>query len=720
MQQDDVKSQVEVKAAPKSGVKDPLIGILLHDRHRVLERVGAGGYGAVYKAEDSTLNRKVAIKLLNGEQSKDRTAAERFRREALAAGSLQHPNIAVVHDWQYADDGTPYLVMEYVQGKSLHALIEATGPMIQDAAVDLFLQLTDGLSVAHQHGIIHRDLKPSNIIIADATRGQKMAKVLDFGIAKISGENQQPATLTGTGDVLGTVGYMSPEQCMGHTVDQRSDIYSFGCIMYETLVGRAPFVASSALACVAKQLNEDPPPFAQTAPDAQLSRQLEAIVMKCLRKDPERRFQSMQELQQALSKAKMVGLNSWADQLQSANLPWFYSNAAQAVIGGVGLTAVLAITFFILHQPPKKPPVVATTAPADVAKIKPPEPQPVTKPVVAPVAPTDTKPAPKPAPKPEESSVKPAKPAKESAEKPVTEERPQLTEQQVASVILDERMAKQFYANANLRRQANDYIKKAVAIRQLQGASPALIQEILMLVEQAGADNDLPTMQWAVDLGDKLLADAHVPATDPMHADLNTARGWTALQHNDYSSAASSFRKAIDGHKRSGNTAACAGDYAGLRRVLMNQSRYADAIKLAQEDESFEAGTAGDAAAHQDAAWCYLAQSQFHQASDEYQKASQLFYGLRDWSGYAKAIGGLAQTKLSEGDLRTAAKLFKQEADIWDRVRNSTARAAAEGKARQAESQIQRNERESKRATPRLQLPRPTYVPRSNFDFDPQ
>jgi serine/threonine protein kinase len=721
MQQDDVKSQVELKSPPVTGGQDHMIGSLLHDRYRVLERVGAGGFGAVYKADDTTLNRKVAIKLLNGEQSKDRIAAERFRREALAAGSLAHPNIAVVHDWQHAPDGTPYLVMEFVPGKSLHALVDANGPMNQDAAMDLFLQLTDGLGLAHQHGIIHRDLKPSNVIIADSTRAQKVAKLLDFGIAKISGENQQPATLTGTGEVLGTVGYMSPEQCWGNAVDQRTDIYSLGCIMYETLTGRPPFVASTALACVAKQLNEDPPTFAQSAPDVQISKQLESIVMKCLRKDPDRRFQSMQELQQALSKAKMIGLTSWGQQLQNNSLPWLYSNTGMAVLGGVGLVVVLAITFVLLHQQPTSPPVVEPASPPAVAKIKPPEPQPSMKPAAVPTAPT----AIKPASKPEESSVKHEKPTKESTHEPApepnAEEKPSLTNQQIASVIQDERMAKDFYRNSNLRRQANDFIKKAVAIRQIQGASPPLIQEIVFLVEQAGADNDLPTMQWAVDVGDKLLADAHVAATDPMHADLHTARGWTFLQHGDFASAASAFRKAIDGHKRSGKTAACAADYAGLRRVFMDQAKYADAIKNAEEDESFESGTAGDAAARVDAAWCYLAMNQYQKASDEYQKASELFYSLREWSGYAQAIEGLAQTKQNEGDLRTAAKLFKQAADLWDRVRNSAARAAAENKARQAESAIAKSDREVKKTTTRPQLPRPTWTPpRNSFDFEPQ
>ena len=248
--------------------------------YRIVEKIGAGGMGEVYLAEDTTLKRQVALKFLPLHLCQDNDCRERFKREAQAAAKLNHPNIVTIHevgDYQ----GRPYFVMELVEGKSLRDLLKGK-PLSLTEVVDLAIQICEGLGKAHESGVIHRDVKPSNIVIDSEDR----PKLLDFGLAAIKGTEQ----LTKTGSTLGTVGYMSPEQIQGKEVDQRSDLFSLGVMLYEMTTGRAPFKGDTEAATLNSVLNDTPEPLSRFK--SGVSEDLQRIVAKLLEKDPALRYQS--------------------------------------------------------------------------------------------------------------------------------------------------------------------------------------------------------------------------------------------------------------------------------------------------------------------------------------------------------------------------------------------------------------------------------------------
>ncbi|MBA3569629.1 MAG: protein kinase [Pyrinomonadaceae bacterium] len=263
--------------------------------YRIIKRLGAGGMGEVYLAEDTILDRKVAIKFLPSESSSDVNADRRLLREAKAAATLDHPNICAIHEVG-EDGGRSFIVMQYVEGETLDCKIK-TNTIHVSEALTIAVQIADAISESHTRGIIHRDIKPQNIMIT--ARGQ--AKVMDFGLAKevrgprqLKSEAETVSLLTGPGMLLGTVPYMSPEQVRGEGVDARSDIFSFGALLYEMFSGRTPFAAESAAGTISAILTREPPPLARYATD--VPTELERIVRKCLEKDPERRYQTMRDL----------------------------------------------------------------------------------------------------------------------------------------------------------------------------------------------------------------------------------------------------------------------------------------------------------------------------------------------------------------------------------------------------------------------------------------
>lgn len=284
--------------------RDSLCGTMWDERYHIVERLGAGGWGAVYKAIDQTLNRKVAIKLLHPSMGIDTEGIARFRREATAVGALQHPNIVVVFDWNASPNGQPYIVMELLEGRPLSDILSENGALKATEAIKILMALTDALAAAHKQGIIHRDLKPSNIVVVKNRDGDLIPKIVDFGLAKVMNlEGVDEKSLTATGQLVGTVYYLSPEQCRGMPTDERSDIYALGCVMYEMLTGRRAFEAPDMFTCIHKHFNDYPPAFAEIAPHIFIPRGLEAledIVFQALHKKPERRFQSMEELHDAL------------------------------------------------------------------------------------------------------------------------------------------------------------------------------------------------------------------------------------------------------------------------------------------------------------------------------------------------------------------------------------------------------------------------------------
>src|SRR6266704_95019 len=269
-------------------------------RYEIRSQIGAGGMGEVYRARDDKLNRDVAIKVLPATLSQNADRLRRFEQEAQAAGALNHPNILAVHDVG-THDGAPYVVSELLEGESLKERI-GDGPLAQRQTIDYALQIAHGLAAAHGKGIIHRDLKPDNLFITKDGR----VKILDFGIAKLT---QADATRsqtdiptrrvdTGPGVVMGTIGYMSPEQVRGQAVDHRSDIFSFGAILYEMLSGRRAFHGESVADTMSAILKEDPQDLSDT--NQNISPGLERLMNHCLEKNPEARFHSARDLGFAL------------------------------------------------------------------------------------------------------------------------------------------------------------------------------------------------------------------------------------------------------------------------------------------------------------------------------------------------------------------------------------------------------------------------------------
>ena len=273
----------------------PLVGQVIGDRYRVVELIGRGGMGAVYRAEHVHMKKPVAIKVLHRALTSQFEIVARFEREAISAGRIQHPRIAAASDFGRLEDGSFYLVLEYVQGTSLGELLLG-GALPQDRATRIARQLSDGLSAAHSDGIVHRDLKPENVMLVQRPGEPEFVKILDFGIAKVLvDEDHDDAgkgpVLTRLGTVFGTPQYMAPEQAAGEAVDQRADLYTVGIMLYEMLVGYSPFRDEDIGTVLAMQMKTEPPPL----PDW-VDPELSAIVIQQLEKDPARRIQTAEEL----------------------------------------------------------------------------------------------------------------------------------------------------------------------------------------------------------------------------------------------------------------------------------------------------------------------------------------------------------------------------------------------------------------------------------------
>jgi beta-lactam-binding protein with PASTA domain/tRNA A-37 threonylcarbamoyl transferase component Bud32 len=265
-------------------VSDTLINTLFDGRYRIVRKLGTGGMANVYLAEDEVLGRRVAIKILNDRHAGDDQFVERFRREAKNAASLSHPNIVSIYDRGEAE-GTYYIAMEYLDGRSLKELIVARGPAPIPLAIDYGRQILAAIRFAHRHGIVHRDIKPHNVLVDAEGR----LKVTDFGIAR-AGVSQ----MTEAGSIIGTAQYLSPEQAKGAPVDQTSDLYSVGVVLYELLTGVVPFSGETPVEIAMKHLSAVPPPPSAKRKD--VPRDLDLVVMRALAKDPAERYQSAEEM----------------------------------------------------------------------------------------------------------------------------------------------------------------------------------------------------------------------------------------------------------------------------------------------------------------------------------------------------------------------------------------------------------------------------------------
>jgi DNA-binding NarL/FixJ family response regulator/tRNA A-37 threonylcarbamoyl transferase component Bud32 len=276
----------------QDAVKDTLIGRTFADRYEIISVIGRGGMSIVYKAKHKFMKRLVAIKILHPHLVMDLNNLKRFRLEAEAASALAHENIIRIYDFGLSADGEAFLVMDYLDGLSLQQVVKRELSLSIERSLHIFLQICDGLEHAHSKGVVHRDLKPSNVVLVKEPDGSESVRIVDFGIAKIG--NSGSPSITTAGEVYGSPGYMSPEQCLGQVVDQRSDIYALGCVMYETLSGRPPFRADNAFNVMNQQVAQSPQSLCELIPE--LPEDLEQIILKSLAKDPAERQQSASQL----------------------------------------------------------------------------------------------------------------------------------------------------------------------------------------------------------------------------------------------------------------------------------------------------------------------------------------------------------------------------------------------------------------------------------------
>lgn len=286
---------IELANAPAKSDAMVEVGSIIQERYRVLNLLGRGGMGSVYHVRSLKSESDFALKLLDRHAGE--SSARRFEIEAKVANRLDHPNLIKVHDSGVTEDGQPFLVMEYVPGMTLSAHLQRKGRLTVAQALNIFIQVGFALAYAHENGLIHRDLKPSNIMLIEDTAGSlcSSVKLVDLGIAKWTAEEEYAQqTLTKTGEVFGSPLYMSPEQCKGVPVDRRSDLYSLGCVIYESLTGAPPFVGDNALSTMMKHQAETPLSLKEASLGIEFPQAVELVVAKLLEKDPDKRYSNAQ------------------------------------------------------------------------------------------------------------------------------------------------------------------------------------------------------------------------------------------------------------------------------------------------------------------------------------------------------------------------------------------------------------------------------------------
>ena len=372
---------------------DPIVGTVVGERYRVLEAIGRGGMGSVYRVEHLMMKKELALKLLHPELGRLDEVAKRFEREAEAAARLDHPNIIAVTDFGRTADGMLFLVMELLAGASLAAEIRPGGehghPLGTERATNILKQTLRALEHAHASGIIHRDLKPENIILVERDGQKDVVKLLDFGIAKItSGESSNKEALTQAGVVFGTPEYLSPEQAMGEEADGRADLYAAGVMFYEMLTGRRPFEAASKVEVLSMHLTRDAQPMHKVAPDAQIPVALERIVERAMAKKRSERFADaaafLRAFEETPSRLRTSGSPSpfasgaasalgsvgrtWpflVDRARSAGVPW-----PRAFIGGALGLVVVMLALLVIARRVDKPKPPAPEIATDLARVE--------------------------------------------------------------------------------------------------------------------------------------------------------------------------------------------------------------------------------------------------------------------------------------------------------------------------------------------------------------
>ncbi len=317
--QQEPLNNVSAKSAPTTrnfnqaefdSIDDPLIGQTLADKYKIISLLGRGGMSSVYQAEHTLMKRMLALKVLFSHLATDQNSLKRFQQEAWIAGTFSHPNVVQVHDFGMEPNGQVYLVMDLVDGRSLQDELEVVGRLSYERAIDIFIQVASGLAAAHHVGVLHRDMKPSNIMLSDGPDGNDFARIVDFGIAKVLDGEDSLQRLTQTGEVFGSPLYMSPEQCQGKTLDKRSDIYSLGTVLYESLVGRPAHMGKTAMDTMRLHITEIPRPFGEVAPHVEIPARLEEIVFRMLEKNPADRYDDLNDFIDDIQKLKSSSTNA--------------------------------------------------------------------------------------------------------------------------------------------------------------------------------------------------------------------------------------------------------------------------------------------------------------------------------------------------------------------------------------------------------------------------
>lgn len=330
---------------------------VIAERYEVLSELGMGAVAVVYKVRDKYLNKEFALKMMRNEHASGEQLI-RFQQEAMLVSKLQHTSISTVYHCGITDDNQPFLVMDFHDGKTLSDVLESTGPLPVKPAINVFLQICDGMSYSHERGILHRDLKTSNVMLTkgDNTEALTKVRILDFGLGKMT--TSSGGVLTRPGMALGSPAYMSPEHAHGKVLDERSDVYSLGCIMFETLTGRAPIRGSTPVDTILKQISQPAPALSAVAPGKSFEPELERIVAACLEKEPANRFQSMDELRAAL----VAFIDRQEAQSQTAT-PTTVSQPKHVSTGTIIVSVVIALcvaagvffTFALIQDPHEEP-----------------------------------------------------------------------------------------------------------------------------------------------------------------------------------------------------------------------------------------------------------------------------------------------------------------------------------------------------------------------------
>ncbi|HVP54327.1 MAG TPA: protein kinase, partial [Candidatus Eisenbacteria bacterium] len=292
------------------GSQEFLSGMIIRNKYEILARIGVGGMGAVYKGRHLTFNELCAIKVVNDSIAGDKNFLQRFQTEAVVTRKLRHPNAVRVDDFDYTDDGRPFIVMELVEGRNVGQILQSEGPFEVPRAIRIAIEVAQAIGAAHKLGFVHRDIKPGNIVLMKNEQGQEMAKVLDFGIAKLrpAAEDAQSAiTMTMTGMVVGTPMYMSPEQFMGKKasgeIDGRTDLYSLGIVLYEMVTAKLPFEGDTLYTIMMQHIEGNVRPPEELAPDLNIPPALSKVILKSIDKSRDLRFQTAEELIAALEQA---------------------------------------------------------------------------------------------------------------------------------------------------------------------------------------------------------------------------------------------------------------------------------------------------------------------------------------------------------------------------------------------------------------------------------